>query len=172
MTTSPTARLEALQSACPLSLTLRALLPGRQPHEHYLHRRFAAQQQRGEWFEPGEPVVEFAGRLHDALERADALDVRVAIVEALRELDPELCDLERLWRNGATYREIGELTGHSQGQLRSRIDHMRALGFPLPYRYAAHRRKNRGVDTHKSRDIVRGGVQPVGGHWKKRRRSA
>jgi len=49
-TGSPQERLKQLQTGCPNELVLRAEMPGCQSDESALHRIFARQHVRGEWF--------------------------------------------------------------------------------------------------------------------------
>lgn len=58
--TDPWARMEALQTACPEELVMFLFVKGGRDLEQELHRRFAADHIRGEWFRLGKPIYEFA----------------------------------------------------------------------------------------------------------------
>jgi hypothetical protein len=62
-------RLDHLISACPDSLTLRAVLPGNADLERMLHSRFAADRIRGEWFRASPDIVAFINSTPKALLR-------------------------------------------------------------------------------------------------------
>lgn len=53
---SPHGRLRDLQTMCPLPLALEAVLPGRHKQEFALHRQFANDRLRGEWFRLSEQI--------------------------------------------------------------------------------------------------------------------
>lgn len=53
----PQARLETLSVGNPHKLTLLAAMEGGQDHEATLHRLFAAEHVRGEWFKPSEELL-------------------------------------------------------------------------------------------------------------------
>jgi hypothetical protein len=47
---APRKRMQELQTTSPDKLVLLATIPGDYGHEHHLHRTFAADRLRGEWF--------------------------------------------------------------------------------------------------------------------------
>lgn len=128
-------RFEAFYRASPDLIIVRAVIPGGQPLEHWFHARHASVRVFGEWYEPG-PVIreaaDFARRHRDAYEG----DLTLATVSVLREFDPVLADIERLYRNGTPATRIAVMAGLSQGELRARLDKMRALGFDVHPRLA------------------------------------
>jgi hypothetical protein len=52
-------RLCALQTGSPVGLVLLFTMPGEMPDEAALHLRFAGLRERGEWFRPGPPLLQF-----------------------------------------------------------------------------------------------------------------
>ncbi len=56
-------RIKTLQTACGVSLTLLATIPGHVKEEKNLHRRFAALRVLGEWFNFEAPLREYVGSL-------------------------------------------------------------------------------------------------------------
>jgi hypothetical protein len=46
----PWSRLKAIQTGCPLPITLEAVLPGNHEEEFAFHRRFEDDRMQGEWF--------------------------------------------------------------------------------------------------------------------------
>lgn len=56
---APWVRFAKMRVDCPGDLFLRAILPGERADEQALHRRFAAQRLRGEWFRAEGPLAEW-----------------------------------------------------------------------------------------------------------------
>lgn len=71
----------------------------------------------------------------------DLLSVEASIVAALTDNHPELAQLEQLYSNGVSFREMAELTGKTMRSVQGMIDQMRGMGFDLPYRHAFSRRR-------------------------------
>ena len=59
----PSERLQALRTASATDLVIEVVLPGQGAEEAALHRRFAEQRLRGEWFVWSGPVAEFVAAL-------------------------------------------------------------------------------------------------------------
>lgn len=157
--TSFLTRVETLQTTSPEPLIVRALVPGGQAHEHWFHRRHKDQHRRLEWYAPAGPVLEDAERYAELCVEANERlgDLRQAQCDAIRELDPILGDLERLYMSGVKIGEIARFAGVSSGTVRSWINSMRAMGFFLPYRRSYASRSPR-FET----PIPRGGVRHLG----------
>lgn len=58
-TTNLRKRLRSLRTGSPKQLRIRLTIPGTRDDERELHRRFAAHQERGEWFRLAEPIADF-----------------------------------------------------------------------------------------------------------------
>lgn len=67
-------------------------------------------------------------------------DMRAATVQALRESDHGLRDVERFYARGMSVTEIAFLAGVERESMRRTVDRMRALGFDLPHRNTYARR--------------------------------
>lgn len=134
-----TGRMTDFLCAGPELPIIRAVAPGNRAHEHWFHRRHADRRlDRREWFDDAETVVRDAyafGELHAAVYGATG-DLTAAVVQTVMIMDPFIADFFRLYRNGATQRELCELTGLSPGALRSKLTSLRTMGFDIAYRRA------------------------------------
>ena len=65
MSQDPTERLRSLQTGSPVALRLMAVVPSQEPEqlEVLLHARFGSLRMHGEWFHPGEELMEFIKQL-------------------------------------------------------------------------------------------------------------
>lgn len=64
-------RLQDMQIGSPVPLKILATIPGSQPEERRVHKRFKGIRIRGEWFDPSPELLEFIGSLvacHEAAE--------------------------------------------------------------------------------------------------------
>lgn len=52
-------RISALQSACPVKLILRALIPGYRTEEKFIHQKFKKDRLHGEWFKLSKKLKKF-----------------------------------------------------------------------------------------------------------------
>jgi hypothetical protein len=68
-------RVATLQAACPYELKLLATMPGGVHEERALHRRFASQRERGEWFKPCREICDLISSLGGAPILDEELDV-------------------------------------------------------------------------------------------------
>lgn len=130
-------RLQAFAGASPEPVILRAMVPGGKPLEHWFHRRHAEWRSPGNWYAPAEGVVAdarvFAMR-HLVCFEYFRREITAASLQALRELDPVMADVERLYRNGTSKQAIAEMAGMTAGGVRVLVDQMRRLGFDMAYR--------------------------------------
>ena len=62
----PERRLRALQCANPCELTLLKAIPGDVGDEGRLHAQFSPLRARGEWFEPGDDLLDYLGIVRPA----------------------------------------------------------------------------------------------------------
>jgi hypothetical protein len=128
-------RLVSHQSGSPWPLEYAAVLPGKRAHERYLHRRFVDARVRGEWFAAA-PLIEFAQDIQARLATVIATDGADAMTTVLTQMDPELEQMQTLWRNGATMNTIADLTGLTEAAVINTVRQMREMGFQLAYRRA------------------------------------
>ena len=78
-----------------------------------------------------------AGRGPRAPKRCQACASRLAAARARERAAPRRAVIERLWAEGRTVREIGELMGWAQNARESKISRLRQLGYHLPHRRRA-----------------------------------
>jgi hypothetical protein len=138
-------RFEAFYRACPDPVIARAVVPGGQPLEHWFHRRHTPRSLFNEWYDQAESIVEDATRIADMhiAAHAECGDIAEAMRVVLRQVDPVIADVERLYRNGAPLVEIAKLAGGSRGEMNALVHKMRALGFEMKYRNARTSRSPR-----------------------------
>ena len=78
-----------------------------------------------------------AGRGSRAPKRCQACASRLAAARARERAAPRRAVIERLWAEGRSVREIGELMGWAQNARESKISRLRQLGYHLPHRRRA-----------------------------------
>lgn len=98
-------RIAALQTGCPCDLTLVACLPGGLRVERELHRQFAAQRFRGEWFRLSGPVREFLDATAPAIVGSAVPSLTYGL---LAFWEPRLLHVERTVRIAARSAEGSE----------------------------------------------------------------
>ena len=128
-------RTQAFLRDCPSPVCYEAIIPGGQPVEKWLLRRHERRHVLLGWHEDAQALIEDAQDIaRRQREHFAVMTLREATVAAIRDVDPILRDLERLYRNGATFDTIAQISGLTPAEVRARVDHARALGFDLRHR--------------------------------------
>lgn len=131
-----TDRVGKLLCDSPDAVNVAAVVPGNKTLEAWFHRRHEESRVRGEWFEDYATVIADArrfGEIH-AVAYGCTDQFNMAMMAAVMQMDESIRDFYRMHKNGATIRQISELTGVPRGMLISRLESLRRMGFDLPYR--------------------------------------
>lgn len=138
-------RVVFLRRDSPEPIIIRAAVPGGRALEAWFHRRHEGRHFHGEWFNDPEVVVADVRRFGDlhaaAFEKYGSMEAGTEY--AVLVMCPDTNDLWKLWVNGATYKQIQELTGMTPGQTKVKIASMRSMGFRLPHRHVFASRSRR-----------------------------
>ncbi len=105
-TANVAARLAALRTASPASLSLIGVMDGGAKTEHALHVRFAECRDRGEWFRPDPPLLGFIGEHARAVDSVSLILERTPLSRGDAEVDQALVDLGARIRRARLRRNI------------------------------------------------------------------
>lgn len=108
----PHRRLGYMQTACPVELTLEALLPGAFTEEGEYHARFAEHRVRGEWFTLA-PEIETLIAAHPAPEKPRSIAQKRRILQLHSAGAPKrrtLSRQERLYADAMAEMRAGQAT--------------------------------------------------------------
>lgn len=123
-------RVAELYRGDPRPVLVRAVVPGGRALHAWFERR-----------EESVPGARLFGAIHAYRYEHNGGDMRATTVQALRESDLHMRDVERFYLRGMTVTEMAFLAQVNREEMRTTVDRMRALGFNLPHRHVYARRR-------------------------------